>query len=93
LYRYLFGRAADSLEQSTENPDEYMIGDDDMLVTRSVVVPHDMKELSCGAIVAGIVEGVMDGAGFVSNAFMISGDGGWASEAGGQQRGGLLGEC
>ena len=66
LYRYLFGRPADSLEQSTENPDEYMIGDDDMLVTRSVVVPQDMKELSCGAIVAGIVEGVMDGAGFVS---------------------------
>lgn len=66
LYRYLFGRTADSLEKSTENEDEYMIGDDEMIVTRDVEVPREMKELSCGAIVAGIVEAVMDGAGFVS---------------------------
>lgn len=65
LYRYLFGRPADSLEKSTENEDEYMIGDDDMLVTRGVEVPKEMQELSCAALVAGIVEAVMDGAGFV----------------------------
>lgn len=66
LYRYLFNRTADSLEKSTENEDEYMIGDDDMIITRGVEVPRDMSELSCGALVAGIVEAVMDGAGFVS---------------------------
>ncbi|GAA5979922.1 hypothetical protein JCM21900_003439 [Sporobolomyces salmonicolor] len=66
LYRYLFGRPADSLERSTENDDEYMIGDDDMIITRGVEVPKEMHELSCGALVAGIVEAVMDGAGFVS---------------------------
>lgn len=65
LYRYLFGRTADSLEKSTDNDDEYMIGDDDMLVTRSIEVPKEMSELSCGAFVAGIVEAVMDSAGFV----------------------------
>lgn len=43
-----------------------MIGDDDMVVTRGVEVPRDMSELSCAALVAGIVEAVMDGAGFVS---------------------------
>ncbi|KAK4700315.1 trafficking protein particle complex subunit 5, partial [Phenoliferia sp. Uapishka_3] len=64
LYRYLFGRPADSLEKSTENEDEYMIGDDDMVITRGVEVPRDMSELSCGALVAGIIEAVMDGAGF-----------------------------
>ncbi|ORY88962.1 NO signaling/Golgi transport ligand-binding domain-containing protein [Leucosporidium creatinivorum] len=64
LYRYLFGRPADSLERSTDNEDEYMIGDDDMVVTRGVEVPKEMSELSCGALVAGIVEAVMDGAGF-----------------------------
>lgn len=66
LYRYLFGRPADSLERSTDNEDEYMIGDDDMVVTRGVEVPKEMSELSCGALVAGVVEAVMDGAGFVS---------------------------
>ncbi|GAA5940686.1 TRAPP subunit TRS31 [Sporobolomyces koalae] len=64
LYRYLFNRPADSLERSTENEDEYMIGDDDMVVTRGIQVPKEMKELSCAALVAGIVEAVMDGTGF-----------------------------
>lgn len=66
VYRYLFGRPADSLERSTEHDDEYMIGDDDMVVTRSIVVPKDMNELSCAAFVAGIVEAAMDQTGFVS---------------------------
>lgn len=66
LYRYLFGRPADSLERSTGNDDEYMIGDDDMVITRAIQVPKEMSDLSCGALVAGIVEAVLDGAGFVS---------------------------
>ncbi|GAA5963435.1 hypothetical protein JCM3765_003071 [Sporobolomyces pararoseus] len=64
LYRYLFGKVADSLERSTENQDEYMIGDDEMLITKNVEVPKEMKELSCAALVAGIIEAVMDGNGF-----------------------------
>lgn len=71
LYRYLFGRPADSLERSTDNEDEYMIGDDDMIITRGVEVPKEMSELSCGALLAGIVEAVMDGAGFVSSCEMV----------------------
>ncbi|GAA5992458.1 hypothetical protein JCM5350_001600 [Sporobolomyces pararoseus] len=64
LYRYLFGKVADSLERSTENQDEYMIGDDEMLITKNVQVPKEMKELSCAALVAGIIEAIMDGNGF-----------------------------
>lgn len=37
-----------------------------MVITRGIEVPKEMKDLSCGALVAGIVEAVMDGAGFVS---------------------------
>ncbi|GAA6062327.1 hypothetical protein JCM10212_006577 [Sporobolomyces blumeae] len=66
LYKYLFHKPADSLERSTEHDDEYMIGDDDMLATRSVHVPKEMQELSCAALVAGIVEAVLDGHGFPS---------------------------
>ncbi|GAA5867837.1 hypothetical protein JCM3774_005875 [Rhodotorula dairenensis] len=64
LYRYLFGKPADSLERSTDKDDEYMIGDDDMVITRAIHVPKEMSDLSCGALVAGIVEAVLDGAGF-----------------------------
>ena len=42
-----------------------MIGDNDMILTRGIEVPKEMSELSCGALVAGIIEAVMDGAGFV----------------------------
>ena len=66
LYKYLFNKSAKSLEKSTEAEDEFMIGDNEMLVTRSVNVPKEMSELSCGALVAGIIEAVLDGAGFVS---------------------------
>lgn len=65
LYKYLFARAADSLEKSTEFDDEYMLGDNEMVLTKGVEVPKEMSELSCGALVAGIIEAVMDGAGFV----------------------------
>lgn len=64
VYRYLFGRPADSLEKSTENEDEYMIGDNDPVLGRSVNPPKDMGGLSVEAVLAGIVEGVCDSAGF-----------------------------
>lgn len=71
LYRHLFNRPADSLEKSTENEDEYMIGDDDCVLTRGVEVPRDMEGLSCVALLAGVVEGVLDGAGFVSSSIWV----------------------
>ncbi len=66
LYPLLFSRPADSLEQSTTNPGEYMIIDNTPLTNQFISVPKDMSQLSCAAFIAGIIEGVCDGAGFES---------------------------
>ena len=64
VWKALFGRAADSLEKCTQAEDEYMIADHDLLVNRFISVPKDMGSLNCGAYVAGVVRGVLEGAGF-----------------------------
>ncbi|KAL3423382.1 trafficking protein particle complex subunit 5 [Phlyctema vagabunda] len=66
LWRHLFSRPADALEKSSnpETPDEYMISDNEPLVNQYISVPKEMNQLNCAAYVAGIVEGVCDGAGF-----------------------------
>ncbi|KAI0471120.1 putative SPP30 protein [Xylariaceae sp. FL0804] len=66
VWQHLFGAAADGLEKSSDpaRPDEYMIIDNAPLVNRFVSVPRDMSQLNCAAYVAGIVEGVCDGAAF-----------------------------
>ncbi|KDD76539.1 transport protein particle component protein [Helicosporidium sp. ATCC 50920] len=66
LWKYLFGRAAQDLEQSNTAEDEYMISDADIFVTKFISVPKEMGHLNCAAFVAGIVGGVLDGAGFPS---------------------------
>ncbi|KAK7751676.1 Trafficking protein particle complex subunit 31 [Diatrype stigma] len=65
-WTHLFGRAADGLERSSDpaKPDEYMVIDNEPLVNRHVSVPREMSQLNCAAFVAGIVEGLCDGAGF-----------------------------
>ena len=66
VWQHLFGRQADRLEKSSnpETPDEYMIIDNEPLVNQYVSVPRDMSQLNCAAFVAGVVEGVCDGADF-----------------------------
>ncbi|GAB1314427.1 Trafficking protein particle complex subunit 31 [Madurella fahalii] len=66
LWTHLFGRQADRLEKSSDPdaPDEYMIIDNEPLVNAYVSVPREMSQLNCAAFVAGIVEGVCDGAVF-----------------------------
>ncbi|KAI0201128.1 putative SPP30 protein [Astrocystis sublimbata] len=66
VWQHLFGQAADGLERSSDpaKPDEYMIIDNEPLVNRFISVPRDMSQLNCAAYVAGIVEGVCDGAAF-----------------------------
>ncbi|KAL9109845.1 MAG: hypothetical protein Q9227_005548 [Pyrenula ochraceoflavens] len=63
VWPLLFTRAASSLEQSTTNPAEYMIIDNEPLVNKFVSVPREMSQLNCAAWVAGLVEGVCDAAG------------------------------
>ncbi|RKP26489.1 NO signaling/Golgi transport ligand-binding domain-containing protein [Syncephalis pseudoplumigaleata] len=66
VWKALFGRAADSLERSTENDDEYMISDNEPLVSKYISVPRELSQLNCGAFIAGIVEAVLDGCQFPS---------------------------
>jgi hypothetical protein len=66
LWKHLFSRPADNLEKSSnpETPDEYMISDNEPLVNQYISVPKEMSQLNCAAFVAGIIEGVCDGAAF-----------------------------
>ncbi|OMJ16476.1 Transport protein particle subunit trs31 [Smittium culicis] len=60
VWKYLFGKPADSLEKSTENKDEYMLTDNDPLVSRFISVPKDMASFSPCSFIAGVVEAIMD---------------------------------
>ena len=68
LYPLLFSRPADGLEQSTTDPAEYMIIDNTPLTNHYISVPKEMSQLSVAAYIAGIIEGVCDGAGFACKA-------------------------
>ncbi|ETI21482.1 hypothetical protein G647_07829 [Cladophialophora carrionii CBS 160.54] len=68
LYPLLFSRPADSLEQSTTNPGEYMIIDNTPLTNQYISVPKEMNQLAVAAYIAGIIEGVCDAAGFACKA-------------------------
>ncbi|KAF6766446.1 TRAPP complex subunit trs31 [Ephemerocybe angulata] len=64
LLASVFGKAADGLEKSSANVDEYMIIDNDPLLERHISVPRDISQLSCSSFTAGIVEAVLDGLNF-----------------------------
>ncbi|UNI19670.1 Trafficking protein particle complex subunit 31 [Purpureocillium takamizusanense] len=66
VWQHLFGRQADRLEKSNnpDTPDEYMIIDNEPLVNQYISVPREMSQLNCAAFVAGVIEGVCDGADF-----------------------------
>ncbi|KAH9442836.1 hypothetical protein Pst134EB_027187 [Puccinia striiformis f. sp. tritici] len=60
------GKSCRFFKHSSKNEDEYMISDNDLLITPAITIPKDMSQLSCGAYMAGIVEGASDGLGFPS---------------------------
>ncbi|KAI0286698.1 TRAPP complex subunit trs31 [Russula aff. rugulosa BPL654] len=64
VWKAVFGKPADAIEKSVQNEDEYMIIDNDPVITRNISVPRDMSQLSCSSFTAGIVEAVLDGLGF-----------------------------
>lgn len=64
VWKAVFGKPADAIERSVENPDEYMIIDNDPPIERHISVPRDMSQLSCSSFSAGIVEAVLDGLSF-----------------------------
>ncbi|GBC07178.1 hypothetical protein RclHR1_00730027 [Rhizophagus clarus] len=66
VWKTLFGKQADTLEKSTENENEYMISDNDPLISKYISVPKELSELNCNSFLAGIVEAILDGAQFPS---------------------------
>ncbi|KAL3920792.1 MAG: hypothetical protein SGILL_003081, partial [Bacillariaceae sp.] len=63
----LFGKNADSLEKGIGKEDEFMIIDYEPITSTFVSVPAQFGQLSADAYIAGIVAGVLDGAGFSAN--------------------------
>ena len=64
IWKSLFGKAADSLERSIDNADEYMIVDYDPITSSYISVPSDLGQLSVDSYLSGVIAGVLEGAGF-----------------------------
>jgi len=60
----MFGKPADDLQQAHACDDEFMITDADLSVCRFVSVPRAYGGFHPGALVAGMVRGMLEAAGF-----------------------------
>ena len=65
-WKNLYGKAADALEKSTGNDDEYLIHELDPLPNRFISVPRDLGTLNCAAFNAGLISGILDAAGLTA---------------------------
>lgn len=65
-WKALFGKAADALERSTGNDDEYMIHELEPLTNKFISVPPDLGQLDCAAYIAGIIRGILTSSGFAA---------------------------
>ena len=64
VWKHLFGRTADGLEQSTRDKDQFFIIDHNPITNRYVSVPDHLGDFNPASFIAGIIHGVLDGAGF-----------------------------
>ena len=66
IWKYLFGNSASNLEQQVDDPNCYMLYDNQPMVTQYISYPSDIKKagISCCSFVAGIVQGILNSAGF-----------------------------
>lgn len=71
LWKALFGREADKLEHSNDDENTYYLMEKEPLVNKFVSVPRDKSSLNCAVFIAGIVEAVLTGTGFVSHKKII----------------------
>ncbi|PNH10708.1 Trafficking protein particle complex subunit 5 [Tetrabaena socialis] len=63
-WQYLFGKTADDLQQAAHDAEEYYIRDYDLLVCRYISIPRSYEAFNPGALVAGLMRGMLDSAGF-----------------------------
>jgi len=66
VWKVIFGKQADALEQSTDHDDEYMIIENQPVISKYISTPKDMSGLNCAAFVGGIIQGVLDAAEFTT---------------------------
>lgn len=90
LYRHLFGRPADALERSGTDSAQYMLFDNEPMVNTYISLPRELSSLNCAAFVAGIIEGVCDGAGFPTEGVSAHSVGEQEQEAGKEGKGSNL---
>ncbi|CAI8054566.1 Trafficking protein particle complex subunit 5, partial [Geodia barretti] len=64
LWKTLFYKEADRLEQATASESTFYLFEDDPVVNRFISVPKDQSSLNCAAFVAGIIEGFLNGTQF-----------------------------
>lgn len=60
IWLNLFDKAADSLEKSSENENQFMIIDNNPVMTKYIGLPKEYGSLNCESFVAGIIEGILD---------------------------------
>ncbi|XP_022658667.1 trafficking protein particle complex subunit 5-like isoform X4 [Varroa jacobsoni] len=76
IWKNLFGKEADKLEQANGDDKTYYIVDGEPLVNRFISMPKDLSSLNCAYFMAGIVEAIMVGANFPCKVTALWHDGG-----------------
>lgn len=66
LWKGLFGKEADKLEHANDDERIYYIIEKEPLVNKYISVPKDKGSLNCAMFIAGIVEGILNAAGFMA---------------------------
>ncbi|NWY22566.1 trafficking protein particle complex subunit 5 [Corvus hawaiiensis] len=64
LWRALFGREADKLEQANDDDRTFYVIEREPVVNTFVSVPRENSSLNCAAFAAGLLEAVLGAAGF-----------------------------
>ncbi|XP_068785670.1 trafficking protein particle complex subunit 5 [Struthio camelus] len=64
VWKALFGKEADKLEQANDDDKTYYIIEKEPLVNAFISVPRDNSSLNCAAFTAGLVEAVLGASGF-----------------------------
>lgn len=66
VWKTLFGKQADGLEKSNEKNDEFYLFEKEPITNKFASVPKTYGQFNCAAFIAGIINGILDAADFVS---------------------------
>uniref|UniRef100_A0A8B9ZZP6 Trafficking protein particle complex subunit 5 n=2 Tax=Anatinae TaxID=2068716 RepID=A0A8B9ZZP6_9AVES len=64
VWRALFGKEADKLEQANDDPRTYYVIEREPLLNAYISVPRENSTLNCAAFAAGLLEAVLGASGF-----------------------------